>query len=246
MAFVALENTDISLISKYKAHLRTYAENISVYQQDHPERVRLEAFISDIFRQFYRAQIHQFYPSLLAIETDVGRGKSSSINAVAGVRCAADEPLFSEFYLQHSLESELANIYKRTIHRSNIVEVGNLAPARVGQMRWLIAAISGFLYSAGFKHIVFTAVPNVFNTFKRMNLPLEILTEAKKDSLPENIRHKWGDEYYDLKPVVLSGDITTGYHILRNNIYSQNRKFISLFEKSCELGRQFNFNKGVA
>jgi len=248
MTSVATQNTDIAFISKHKEHLRNYAANIGLYEQGNPERARLEVFISDIFRKFYQAEIHQFYPALIAIESDIDdtSQKSSAINAVAGVRCAAEEPLFSEFYLQNSLESELENIYKQPVSRSTTVEVGNLAPAHVGQMRWLIAAINGFLYSAGFKHIVFTAVPNVYNAFKRMNLPLDILIQAKKACLPEDIRDKWGDDYYDLKPVVLSGDISKGYHILKNNIYTENQKLIPLFEKACELGRQFQLKRDVA
>lgn len=240
MTSVVTQDGNIALLSKHKEHAQTYAANIDFFEQGNPERGRLEGFISGIFKRFYQAEIHQFYPNLIAIESNKG------INAVAGVRCAADESLFSEFYLKSSLESELANIYKHPISRQTVVEVGNLAPAHVGQMRWLIAAITGFLYSAGFQYIVFTAVPNVYNAFKRMDIKLETLTEAKKSCLPEDIRHNWGDEYYDLKPVVLSGDISEGYTILKKNIYSQNKKLIPLFEKACELGRQFQFNRHVA
>lgn len=247
MSLATKDNT-ITLLSNYKNNLHTYVADINYFKQGNPERNHLEAFISSIFKQYYNAEIDHFSPNLLAIESSDGNHLNApgTIKAVAGVRCAAEEVLFSEFYLSKSLEKELGLIYNKKISRSDIVEVGNLAPANVGHMHWLIAAITGFLYSAGFKYIVFTAVPGIYNAFNRMDVPLKIITEAKQKCLPDDIQHKWGPEYYELKPMVLSGDIVQGFNIMKKNIYSTNQKLIPLFEKACSLGQNFQIKGNVA
>jgi len=233
------KDTSTILLSDYKKQQKTQSADMFYFDTEHPDRPRLESFISQVFKKHYHAQIDQFYPNLLSIETD-----EQEIKAIAGIRCAKDEALFSEYYLSNPLETELKNIFGRTIFRNQVVEVGNLAPANVGQMRWLIASITGFLHSAGYQHIVFTAVPGVYNAFKRMNIPLEIITPAKQSCLPKAEQNKWGSEYYQLNPVVLAGDISKGYQLVKQSIYQDNKKLIPLFEKACELGDCFAGKKG--
>ncbi len=208
------------------------SEQIQYLDSNSPHRAPLENLITHVFKKYYNTELEHFYPNLLSIESD------QSIKAVAGVRCAADEPLFSEYYLANPLETELEMLYNRKISREYIVEVGNLAPTNVGQMRWLIASITAFLYSAGFQAIVFTAVPGVSNAFKRMNIPLQYITDAEHHKLPEDIQDKWDKQYYQAKPKVFSGDIVAGFNIMKENIYHSNQKLIPLFEKACHLGRQ--------
>ncbi|MDX2505628.1 MAG: thermostable hemolysin [Gammaproteobacteria bacterium] len=246
---LAIQDNNIALLANYRSRQPSnsrqsaYAANFDYFEQGNPNRARLETFISDVFKKYYNAEIDQFYPTLLSIETDKDNhnnlNSEQSIKAVAGVRCAAEQMLFSEYYLPEKLETELQLQYGQSISRQVVVEVGNLAPATVGQMRWLIASITGFLYSAGFQYIVFTAVPGVYNAFKRMDMPLKVLTEAKQECLPEAIQHKWGPEYYQSKPVVLSGDIVEGFDIMKKSIYNSNKKLIPLFENACQLGKQF-------
>ncbi len=233
---LATSDNNIALLSHFKSNKQTYDAYLEYFEQTAPNRARLETFIGKIYKKFYNTDIDEFYPSLLSIESD------GTIKAVAGVRSAAQERLFSEYYIENQLVSELGRLYgfenTQVITRADIVEVGNLAPANVGQMRWLITSITGFLYSAGFKYIVFTAIPGVYNAFKRMDVPLKVITEAKCEHLPEAVQQKWGPEYYERKPMVMSGDIIEGFDIMKKNIYDTNKKLIPLFEKSCELGCQ--------
>ncbi len=234
------EKSNITLVAKFKDTHVGSQTHISYLHSGDPKRPRLEHFISKVFKKYYNADIDQFYPSLLSIESDDSdpSNPDKAIKAIAGVRCASDEALFSEYYLSQSLETELTALYNKPISRQVVVEVGNLAPANVGQMRWLIAAITAFLYSAGHKYIVFTAVPGVFNAFRRMDVPLKEITPAKRSSLPEALKDKWGDEYYQAKPMVLAGDIAEGFAIMEENIYQSNKKLIPLFEEACRLGKQ--------
>ena len=240
--------------SKSSNKLPVYDAQINFFSEGESARRPLENFINQVFKKHYNVSIEQFYPDLLAIESVEAKtqysqkkySQKNTIKAVAGIRCASDENLFSEYYLAQSLESELSHIYHKDINRQKVVEVGNLAPANVGQMRWLIAAITAFLYSAGYEYLVFTAVPSIYNSFKHMDMPVRIMTEANPDKLPGDIKQHWGAEYYAHKPVVITGDIIRGFEVMKNNIYRKNTKIIPLFEKACRLGEQFLFEKNFS
>lgn len=250
----ALEKKPAKLLADRKNHAQTLSATVNYFKQGMPERVRLEDFISRVYKKYYHADIEHFYPDLISIETSQidnsarkltqGAAQEQSIKAVAGVRCAKNEALFSEYYLNYSLESELERVYHKPVSRQVVVEVGNLAPESIGQMRWLITTITGFLYSAGYQYIVFTLVPGIYNAFKRMDIPLKLLAEARHECLPEAIKHKWGPEYYRKNPMVLVGDIAKGFAIVKENVYQSNKQLIPLFEQACKLGKQARILNG--
>jgi len=165
-----------------------------------PQRASAEAFVRRIFEQAYGARLDTFYPVLLCITRPEG-----SYAAVAGIRPAGGQSLFSEHYLDQPIETLLG------AERRQVVEVGNLAPANAGQARWLIGAVTALLAGAGFSHVVFTAVPRLKNAFSRMGLPLVQLAEARAENLPDNLAQDWGS-YYEHDPAVFSGDIQLGFH----------------------------------
>lgn len=241
----------IVLISKAKNKIsgsgcqpQIFSYQINYIEQNNSKRNNLEDFVRAVYKKYYNVEIDKFYPNLLAIESK-STSQEPSIKAVAGIRSAESGALFSEYYLSNNLEKRLANIYNlskssQSISRKTIVEVGNLAPANIGQMRWLITSITAFLYTAGFKYIVFTGVSGISNAFKRMHIPLEVLAEARQECLPETFQNQWGPEYYKNNPLVFSGDILQGYEIMKKNIYNSNQILIPLFEKACQLGRKIH------
>ncbi len=228
-----MKNTKPAALFKTQAQMK--ALSMQTFDQTRTaKRIQLEQFIQDVYHKYYEAHLSQFYPSLLAIETP-----QNKIKAVAGIRCAADEPLFSEYYLSQSLETILQSHYQCAVSRRDVVEVGNLAPANVGQMRWLIASMISFLHGAGFKVIVFTLVTHVINAFKKMDLPLEQLSHAHYEALPPLIKKQWGAKYYQLNPKVMTGNIAIGYQLMAENIALYHQNLMPLFEKAYQLGQQF-------
>jgi hypothetical protein len=238
---LATSKKAVTLLAEVKNNHQTYAAKIAYFEQGRDERSRLEGFINQVFKRYYNTKIEQFYPCLLSIESPNHQvsGQVSLIKAVAVVRCAAEETLFSEHYLDNPLKTELYQLYGKIISREYIVEIGNLAPANIGQMRWLIASITAFLQAAGFKYIIFTGVSGVYNAFQRMDIPLKFITKAKQNRLPLTLKNQWGDEYYQLQPKVMAGDIAQGFEIIKTNIYQSNKKLIPLFEQAYQLGTQF-------
>jgi hypothetical protein len=172
----------------------------------HPERATAEAFVKAIFKDAYDARLTRFYPLLMSILWPDNR-----YAAIAGVRPAGAEKLFSEHYLDAPIEELLGE------PREKIVEIGNLAPASAGQARWLICTLTAFLGGAGFTHVVFTAVPRLYNAFRRMGLPLQKQADARPESLPADQVREWGS-YYNSRPAVYSGDIRVGERAFRKLI----------------------------
>lgn len=191
----------------------------------------LGGFIQDRFRRNYGAEVTTFCPELLSLARN-----DHSLCAVAGIRPAATERLYSEFYLDTDVEIFLAErLGHDEIARGSIVEVGNLAPASVGQARWLIATLTAYLYSSGYEWVVFTAIPPIYNAFTRLGLPLQIYTRADISRLPPEVRDQWGS-YYEAGPVVCYGNIAQGFRQLSKAVKPDRRNLWSLWLDAQRLG----------
>ena len=200
---------------------------LSLVDPAHPRRQDAEAFVRDVFFKAYRARLETFYPLLVSINYPDG-----GYAAVAGVRPAGAEALFSEHYLNEPIEKIL------NVDRNKIVEIGNLAPASAGQARWLICTLTEFLTGAGFTHVVFTAVPRLKNAFRRMGLPLTKLADASAEQLPGHCAEEWGT-YYESKPAVYSGDIRVGHRAF-SDIDKTTPNLVELSRLAIDAGQEFS------
>lgn len=192
----------------------------------HDQRRFAETFVSAVFHKAYGATLGAFYPLLLGLTRDAG-----DYAAVAGIRPAGAEALFSEHYLDRPVDEIVA------APRDGIAEIGNLAPANAGQARWLICTLSAFLMGAGFTHVVFTSVPRLRNAFSRMGLPLTRLADARRECLPAGQQAEWGS-YYDCKPAVYAGDIVAGTPALLA-LMAADDELLELAQRAYDAGRAF-------
>ena len=181
---------------------RSEHRDIMLIGPGHTNRMEAEALVQKVYRKAYQAHITSFYPFLLAVSNTNG-----NLEAVAGIRPAGNSPLFSEHYLDQPI-SELLDI-----PRNQLIEVGNLAPTGLGNVRWIIAAVTAFLHGAGFSHVTFTAVPLLHNAFKRLGLQPEFIATADQEKLSDAVQDEWGS-YYQCNPAVYSGSIDYGYQSL--------------------------------
>lgn len=222
------QSTETTVFSSRMSDPVRRADYLEVQLCDHESLLRTssEKFVQDIFSRVYEAQISSFYPQLITIIR-----QDNSFAAVAGVRAAETEELFLEHYLDSPIEQILLT------PRRNIIEIGNLAPSDAGQARWLIVTLNTFMVSAGFTHVVFTAVPRLRNAFRRMGLPLTELADATADHLSEQERQDWG-HYYDDNPVVCVGDLRVGESSL-DRVAKTDRSLEDLCQRTALLGRKF-------
>lgn len=169
--------------------------------RDEPLHPALAAFVRAVFRRSYAAEVDHVASELLGdIDAD-GR-----IHAVLGLRQAGRERLFCETYLDRPIEQLIAERVGRPVPRSDLIEIAHLAPARAGQTRPLIAALTRHLAARGTRWVTFTTVPQLRNAFRRMGLDPIALAPADPARLPSAERARWG-RYYDHRPRVYAGDV---------------------------------------
>lgn len=165
-----------------------------------PQREETERFIRATFRKRYGAEVTAFAPNLMVIRRD------ENIVAAAGWRCAADEPLFLETYLDAPVETAVARLAGHPVERRRIVEVGNLAAGRAGGSIDVILALARHLDNLGYEWVVFTATRELIGIFRKVGLAPLALAPANPERLGAGAA-AWGNYYASGAPVVVAGRI---------------------------------------
>lgn len=170
-----------------------------------PERPEVEIFIRRGFEDAYGSHLAQFMPELMVLR------HHSEIAAACGLRPAAAGKLFLEIYLDAPVEAMLRVAADPSVARADIIEVGNLVIARPGYARRLIVHLAACLYARGCRWVVFSAVPALRNSFRRIGIPLVTLAPADAGRLSVEERGRWGT-YYDHSPVVTAVSVAAAFH----------------------------------
>jgi len=207
---------------------------IRTYYRHSKDRIDAENFIRQQYAQYYQADIEDFYPQLLSLYT----ASDKNIQAISGPRCAQGEQLFSEYYLQQTIEQELSKKNDSNIIRSKVAEVGNLALTNRSQIRSLIIALIAYLYAADFSQMVFTTIPVISNSFKRVGLPVQELADARLEHLPQALQQQWGNQYYQLSPKVYALDIQKAHQLLMPHFQQASSFLRQLWLDGYALGEQ--------
>ena len=211
---------------------------VDYFAQTDLGREPLEHFIHDIFELAYGARLTSFYPNLAAFSL------GSHLRGVVGYRDGMLKPLFSEQYLEQSIEQMMSEHLGQEVDRRLLVEVGNLALLGPGDARWVIAATTALLHAAGYRWVLFTAVKSLFNAFQRLGLkPIRIAT-------PDPARlsdggHSWG-RYYQAGPMVCAGDIQAGWRKLSLHVSATQPKLHALLQEASGLGNQTRYRMAQA
>jgi len=181
---------------------------LDTIEPDHADRAEIESFIRATFFDVYQARVNTFMPHLVRLRTI-----HNHLVAVVGYRDAAEHRLYLEKYLDKPVEDVLSARLGQPVRREDIVEVGNLADAAPGGARAAIIILTAFLYSAGYRWVVFTGVPKLRNAFGRLGLePIELAPADPMHLTPQE-REEWGG-YYAGQPLVMGGDIRQGFESL--------------------------------
>ncbi|OIQ02988.1 MAG: hypothetical protein COS82_08700 [Zetaproteobacteria bacterium CG06_land_8_20_14_3_00_59_53] len=184
--------------------------NVDILTPDHPDWAAATSSIAMVYRRAYGARLSSFMPRLLRVSGDDGE-----FRALVGMRLAAEEQLFLGVYLDEPIEQAIEARVGEPVDRTCILEIGNLAESKPGDARLSIIAATMYLYTLGFRWVVFTAVPQLLNAFKRLGIePIEIVA-ADPNRLSEEQRVVWGS-YYDERPMVCFAGIERGFASLRD------------------------------
>ncbi len=156
-------------------------------------------FVASQFQARFGCQLAGFYPTFLA-SWDKGE-----IQAVLGIRNAADDSLFLEQYLDAPVEQVIAAHTGKDIAREHIVEIGAFAALNQNAAFPLMIDAAERLTSLGYKMVICTANKPIRTCLRKLGINHIEIAVAQKDAVPDN----WGT-YYDSDPLVLCGDIGDG------------------------------------
>ena len=174
-----------------------------------PRRAQAEAFIGDIFRRHYGATVRSFAPNLMLLEDN------ERITAAAGWRCAGEDRLFLETYLDEPIEAAVARLAGQPVKREAIVEVGNLAADRPGGSVDVILNLARHLDRLGYEWVAVTATRELIGIFRRLGLPPLALAPADPERLGADAAD-WGS-YYDSRPIVVAGRIALALEMVKRH-----------------------------
>lgn len=176
-----------------------------------PERLRVEAFIRDIYHLHYGADIAVTYPTLMSV-----RNANGEILAAVGFRLASEAPLFLEQYTRQPIEQVLGSLYHEQIARHEIVEIGNLASAGKGASIFLFGAIASYLLNRGIRYATVTGTEQLRKRFHLLGLQPHTICNADR-TLLDAAQNNWGS-YYAAQPKVLAGSLEASMQQLNRQL----------------------------
>lgn len=174
--------------------------------EKHPRRKQVEQFIAQRFLEVHGARISTFMPVLIALF-----GENDEILAAVGMRGAATEALFLEYYLDTSIEQSIAcnaNQLMALPERDRIVEIGNLASIDRRASRRLFKVLAVLLHAENYHWAVFTGCTSLHRMFSTLGIETIDLGRALQSRLPAD-QQTWGG-YYEDSPRVVAGKVSRG------------------------------------
>lgn len=195
--------------------MKTEAVNPDLHMRVYPVgeagRKTIEQFIAMRYAADFKARLTSFYPNLLAVKQADGR-----VVAALGYRSANQHALFLEQYLDCPVEMRMAQVMKRPISRSGILEIGNLASDFSGGNRVLIATLTAYLFGQNARWVVFTGTRALLNSFRRFGIEVHELGVATPDALAES-GADWGS-YYANQPRVVAVSVQQAYDAILGEV----------------------------
>ncbi len=208
-----ISQSQTSTVMAQLSHSGAY--QIRLVAESHARRSEVECFIAAQFLSVHNAHVTSFMPVFLVMFA-----ADDSIRAAIGVRDANDSLLFLEYYFDQPIETIITDQCHEDpiqITRKGVIEVGNLASVDRFASRRLFESLASFLVNNRFQWIVFTGCSSLRRLFKRMQLELVELGEAKESSLPEG-PDSWG-QYYKDSPKVMLGHLSDGVRLAKQAAY---------------------------
>ena len=166
-------------------------------------RTNTQAFIARAYRRVFDADLHTFYPSLIALH-----GQDNRLDGAAGARYADGQHLFLEQYLSAPVEHLISELHGKDIRRDSIVELGNLSVNRPALTYPFIGMIGGWLQTYQVEWIVFALTRTLRRLFERAGVEMLDLGPAEPSYLAPS-PNNWG-RYYEHNPRVMAACLAPG------------------------------------
>ncbi len=168
-------------------------EAVHVVERCDPQRSEAEAFVRDVYRREYGAELTDFANRLIC-----RFGPGGQISCVAGLRLA-EEGFFSERYLSDPVETTLSRAAGNSVDRNDIYEVTTLASRSPREIAAFINDIITFGTERGLSWSFFTLTRRLNLLLTRLHLAPIYLADATPDRVADP--SAWG-RYYETEPKV--------------------------------------------
>lgn len=166
--------------------------------ENHIDRLEVEAFIYEVFYHAYGAKVKNFMPKLIALKDNEGM-----LVAAYGMRKASISRLFLEQYIEEPIEILIAKKFNKSIHREDITEIGNLAVINPRNAGILISHIIEHSIQSGVQWCVATAHHSLQNGLIKGGCDVYPLHGVDSQCLSANDQADWGS-YYNNQPQIVA------------------------------------------
>jgi hypothetical protein len=177
--------------------------SIEIVRSSHFARFEVEEFIKKSYQKNFSAQLDSFFPKILTLRDR----QNNQLVAAVGIRNAARENLFSECYLEQSVEQTICTIEKTLTARSKIIELGNFVVTDKKEIPSVILALGKFIKSMDVDWALYTLTRPIKKYFERLCIDLTFINEASIEKI-NGAAKNWG-RYYNFKPAVYYSSVNT-------------------------------------
>lgn len=179
------------------------------------KRAAAEQFIRNGYAKAYNAEINVTTPYLIALE-------KGSLRSALGVR-SANQPLFTEQYLDKSIEKTLS-LHGYFVERNQIAEIAHLySNAKTFTVPLMLVTAIALKYK-GFSAMVFTGTDHVLKLITKTGIEVHRLANASEDKLVDK-HDNWGT-YYNTQPAVAFINLNNVLKVIQST-----PKFYKMFEE---------------
>ena len=154
--------------------------------------------IADSFRARLNAYPNTNHKRYIVVEAQLGL--QTVIVACASLSFAHEQSLFSENYLQSTLQNEIQEIGYEN-NRSTVCEIGSLStnPAFIKSVNHVVAYFPWFAYRLGYKLALVTVTSYIRDALSEAGVKFEPICATNPERLSSQEVVKWG-KYYDFEP----------------------------------------------
>lgn len=168
---------------------------IEISEPGSPQYNQAVRLAQQVYRDTYQASIHPAPDCFLGCSN----ADTGALLACAGLSFGDNGALFSEQYLEGSLETALQGVFEQDVSRAKVVEVSSLATSVAQLGSEMVRVIPIACWYLGMQAILCTATQRLRKIFKLQRLPYSSIASPDPARLKYSGRCDWGS-YYDTEP----------------------------------------------
>lgn len=205
----AIMNTNSIAVKTHKHHNDNASANtlpvmrhaIELVNRTHKRRAEVEKFVYDSYQRNFGARLTEYFPLILCIYSSDDKRLISAV----GLRYAHKQKLFSECYLQESIEQTIATMQNELTSRCKIVELGNFAVRDRQDLHFVMPILGKFIKTLKVDWAIYTLTRPIKYYFNKLGVQLDFITAADISAV-NGAAQNWG-RYYHFKPAVYCSSI---------------------------------------